>query len=132
MLSLIKLKKHSTSSVLLALGCSSGRFLLAHSRLCHSLPSMFVITATKVSLENPKMLLRLLDNADIYIYLKLLYHTNLRTYLFTSSRPKSYVSLCQGIRSLLISFEGTDSYTCSAASWISLVHHWLFASSRQL
>ena len=129
MLSLIKLKKHSTSSVLLALGCSSGRFLLAHSRLCHPLPSMFVITATRVSLENPKTLLRLLDNADIFEIALPYKLTYLPVHL---KQTKNHMPHYAKASDLLTSFEGTDSYTCSADSWISLIHHWLFASSRQL
>ena len=54
------LKKHSTSSVLLARGCSIGRLVITHSRLCHSLPSILVISADKVSLENPSTFFKLL------------------------------------------------------------------------
>ena len=59
--SLTTLKKHSTSSVLLVRGCSIGRLALKLSRLCHSLPSILVINADKVSFENPSTSFKLLD-----------------------------------------------------------------------
>ena len=58
-LSRMTLKKHSTSSVLLALGCSGFRPFIMLSCHCHSRP-LLVIKATRVSLENPRTLLRLL------------------------------------------------------------------------
>lgn len=51
------LKKHSTSSEVLALGCSGLSPVLALSRRRHSLPSILVMTATSVSRENPRMVL---------------------------------------------------------------------------
>ena len=53
MASRIILKKHSTSSDVLALGCSALLPLSSATRRRHSLPSMLVVTATRVSLENP-------------------------------------------------------------------------------
>ena len=57
-LSLIILKKHLTSSVLEALGCSGFQLLDITSLRCHSWPSMLVIRATKVSFENPNTLFK--------------------------------------------------------------------------
>ena len=55
MLSLIMLKKHSTSSVVLALGCSGFLPHLAFSMRCHSRLSILAIAAARVSRENPQI-----------------------------------------------------------------------------
>ena len=51
------LKKHSTSSVELARGCSRGMFSEMHRRLIHSLLSIVVVRAMSVSLDSPLRLL---------------------------------------------------------------------------
>ena len=54
------LKKHLTSSLVLARGCSAGRLFFRQYCRCHSLDSMLAISATSVSLLNPLILLTLL------------------------------------------------------------------------
>lgn len=52
-LSLRTLKKHSTSSVELARGCSEGRLFAEQNLRLHSFDSILAMRATKVSLLNP-------------------------------------------------------------------------------
>ena len=101
------LKKHSTSSVLLARGCSIGRLALKHSRLCHSLPSILVINADKVSFENPSTSFKLLDvtnnTADMNILLasseSIAGSTDLPLIFFTKQVLYSMVGNFQGTKS---------------------------------
>lgn len=58
------LKKHSTSSVELARGCSTGILFIALYFLLHSLDSMLAASATNTSLVKPLILFMFLSTIE--------------------------------------------------------------------
>lgn len=93
----ITLNRHSTSSVVDALGCSGPRL---HSLLLHSLLSIFVVNAMMTCLVKPRTPLTCLKGYNYYVLKLTIIIINFYvTYLVTSSVEKSYISLCQGISS---------------------------------
>lgn len=101
------LKKHSTSSVPQALGCSSGRWQLTHCRLLHSF---------NVSNDSSQCLS---CKSQHVAYASKTQHLLSCSYLFTSSKLK----LCNSASIQPISYLKAGNCICIIASWINFACH---------